>query len=102
MWPKSDSQDASEKESTDLRGFLLGIWIDLSPYLRAILVGVGKTAALLLSLAFVRWLMDVLGLTIGWEGYIISSVHSIEVTVSLLVFGIFFLLDVIAIRKNRH
>jgi len=101
MRSQSNSQDASEKEITGIRGFLLGIWIDLSPFLRAIIVSVVKTAALLISLAFVRWLMNILGLTIGWEGSIINYLHFIEVTVGLLVFGFFFLRDVISIGRGN-
>ena len=100
MRPKSDSEDASEKEPTGIKGFLLGIWKDLSPYLRTILVSAVKTAALLMSLAFIRWLMNILGLTIGLEGSIINYVHFIEVAVGLLVFGFFFLRDVISIGRG--
>ena len=83
--------------------FFQGLWADFKLYLRAILLGFAKTAALLLTFFLVRKLTVFLGLTdSGWEGEIISSLHSIEAVIALTIFGIFFLLDVVEIRKHSH
>jgi hypothetical protein len=81
-------------------GFLRGTWSELSRYLRTIIVALGATAASLLSLAFIKWLMQLLGLTRGWDVALISSVHSAEITVVCFFLGTSFLREVWAIRKR--
>lgn len=81
-------------------GFLRSTWSELSRYLRTIVVALGATVALLLSIAFIQWLMKLLGLAKGLDAVVISSFHSTEIAVLCFFLGTSFLREVRAIRRH--
>jgi hypothetical protein len=80
-------------------GFFVQIWIGFSPYLLAILVSLLKTSALLMSFMILRRLTKAINAP-GRLGEVIETIHSIEISVGLGIFAVFFILDLVKIWRQ--
>lgn len=79
-------------------GFISQVWLDFMPYLRAILVSLLKTSALLMSFMVLRRLTKTIDGP-GWLGSLVETIHSLEISAGLILFAIFFILDLFKISK---
>jgi hypothetical protein len=101
VWQQGSSSEGTQfqNSSSGEGGFFLQVWRDVSPYFRTILGSLLKTVALLVSFTVLRLLMKIIGLP-GLQGEIFEKIHSAEISVGLTLFAIFFILDLLKIRRK--
>jgi len=74
------------------------VWLELRPYLRALLVDFCLSAGLWVFLFAFKKLTKVLAID-GWAGDCIIVVHSVSTILAFVTFGVLFTWDVWEIRK---
>jgi hypothetical protein len=84
------------------RNFLvLEVWLELRPYLCALLVDFIISAGLWILLFAFKLLTRLLAID-GWTGEFIIVVHSLNMILAFITFGILFTWDIWSIRKRLH